>query len=360
MRPALAVLALLTCALPAHTATITTFAGNGTKGLSGDGGPATAAQLADPAGIARGPDGALYICDTANHRIRKVTSDGRISTIAGTGEKGFSGDGGPATAAKLAEPYEVRFDRAGNIYWVERLSHSFLRVDAKRGTITTVAGNGTAGFSGDAGPATQAQLNEPHSIAFDSAGDLFIADVKNHRIRKVVMQTGLISTVIGNGKRDTTPDGATIDAATPIAGPRALAFDRTGGLWVALREGNAVLRLDLARGIAHRVAGTGAKGASGDGGPASAATLNGPKGIAVGPDGRIYLADTENHLIRAIDLRAGTITRVAGTGRRGAASPGNPLDCALNRPHGIFVDADGTVFIGDTEAQCVLQLHLDH
>src|SRR2546421_619608 len=174
---------LLTATLPA--ATISNFAGSGAKGFGGDGGPATAAQLADPAGIARGPDGALYICDTANHRIRKVTPDGKIVTVAGTGEKGYAGDGGPATAAKLNEPYEVRFDRVGNIFWVERLSHSVRRLETKTGRISTVAGTGVAGFSGDGGPANQAQLSDPHSIGFDAAGNLYICDVKNHRIRKV-------------------------------------------------------------------------------------------------------------------------------------------------------------------------------
>ncbi len=334
----------------ASAATIATFAGNGTKGFAGDNGAATAAELADPGGIARGPDGALYICDTANHRIRKVTRDGKIVTVAGTGEKGYSGDGGPATAAKLAEPYEVRFDRAGNVYWVERLSHSVRRLDPKSGLITTVAGNGTSGFSGDGGPATKAQLSEPHSIGFDRAGDLYIADVKNHRIRKVAMQTGVITTLVGNGKRDATPDGAKLGPETPVAGPRALDFGRDGTLWLALREGNAVYRLDLARGTIHHVAGTGQKGYTGDRGPAKAATFNGPKGIAVAPDGRVYVADTENHVIRVIDPTRGIIATAAGTGARGSGPEGDPLACALSRPHGVFVDADGAVFIGDTEA----------
>src|SRR4051812_16612781 len=192
----LPLLCFLAGTVSAAAATITTFAGNGTKGFAADNAAATAAQLADPGGIARGPDGALYICDTANHRIRKVTRDGKIVTVAGTGEKGYAGDGGPATAAKLAEPYEVRFDRAGNVYWVERLTHSVRRLESKTGLITTIAGNGPAGFSGDGGPATKAQLNEPHSIGFDRNGDLYIADVKNHRVRKVVMSTGVITTLI--------------------------------------------------------------------------------------------------------------------------------------------------------------------
>ena len=342
-------LTLLALGLDMNAATISTFAGNGTKGSAGDKGPATAAQLADPGGIARGPDGALYICDTANNRIRKVARDGRITTFAGTSEKGYSGDGGPATAAKLSDPYEVRFDRAGHVYWVERNTHSVRKVDAKTGVITTFAGNGTSGFSGDGGPATKAQLSDPHSIVFDRAGNLYIADVRNHRVRKVDVKSGVITTLVGNGKRDPTPDGATLGAETPVAGPRALDFDRDGNLWLALREGNAVLKLDLARGTIHHVAGTGEKGFTGDGGSAKTASFNGPKGIAVAPDGRVYVADTENHVIRVIDPKRGTIATAAGTGTKGDGPEGNALTCALNRPHGVFVDADGAIYIGDTD-----------
>jgi streptogramin lyase len=214
---------------PTVASTIATFAGTGEKGFSGDGGPAIKAQLDDPTGIVRGSDGALYICDTANHRIRKVAPDGKISTIAGTGEGGWSGDGGPATGARLNEPYEVRLDPAGDIFWVERLSHTVRKCDAKTGVITTIAGIGTNGFSGDGGPATQAKLNEPHSIGFDKAGDLYIADVRNHRLRKVDMKTGTISTFAGTGERKLTPDGATFTSA-PLHGPRALDFDKAGNL----------------------------------------------------------------------------------------------------------------------------------
>lgn len=338
----------VTFAASAYSATISTLAGNGMKGAGGDGGAAATAQLADPAGIARGPDGALYICDTANHRIRKVTPEGKIVTVAGT-EKGYAGDGGPAVAAKIDEPYEVRFDRTGRIYWVERLSHTVRRLDPKNGIVTTVAGNGTAGFSGDGGPATAAQLNDPHSIGFDRAGDLYIADVKNHRIRKVAMQTGIISTLVGNGQREPTPDGAKLAPSTPVAGPRALDFAADGTLWLALREGNAVYHLDLAAGTIRHVAGTGQKGYTGDGGPAKAATFNGPKGIAVAPDGRVYVADTENHVVRVIDPKTGTVATAAGTGKPAAGDGPDPLACALKRPHGVFVDRDGAVFIGDTE-----------
>jgi streptogramin lyase len=337
--------------LAAERLTISTLAGTGIKGFSDEGGPATEAQLNDPTGIARGPDGALYICDTGNHRIRKVTSDGRIVTIAGTGVAGWSGDGGPATSAKLNEPYEVRFDAAGNIFWVERLSHSVRKCDAKTGIISTIAGTGTAGFSGDGGPATAAQLSDPHSIGFDKAGDLHICDVKNHRIRKVDMKSGKISTFAGNGEKKPTPDGAPFRNA-PLYGPRALDFDKAGNLWIALREGNAVYRLDISSGTVHHVAGTGKKGFDGNGGPARLATLSGPKGIAVGPNGNVYLADTESHSIRMIDSR-GTIHLIAGTGERGDGSESDPVKCQLARPHGVFVDKDGSIFIGDSDAHRV-------
>ena len=331
--------------------TIGRFAGTGVAGFSGDGG-AVQAQLNDPTGIARGPDGALYVCDTANHRVRKVSPDGTITTVAGTGEPGWSGDGGPATAAKLHEPYEVRFDPAGDVFWVERLSHTVRKLDRKTGIVTTVAGNGSAGFSGDGGPATRAQLSDPHSIGFDRAGDLYICDVRNHRLRKVVMKTGEISTFAGTGERKPTPDGARF-AGVPLNGPRALDFDRQGNLWVALREGNAVYKLDLAQGAIHHVAGTGKKGFTGEGGPAKAATLNGPKGLSVAPDGNVFIADTENHAIRMIDVKRGTIELVAGTGVGGDGPEGAALNCQLSRPHGVFADRDGSVFIGDSGANRV-------
>ena len=333
-------------------ASIATFAGTGAKGFSGEDGPAKDAQLNFPTGVARGPDGALYICDTGNHRIRKVTPDGKILTIAGNGQPGWSGDGGPATEAKLNEPYEVRFDARGNVFWVERLSHTVRKRDAQTGMISTIAGTGTAGFGGDGGPATKAQLSDPHSLGFDKAGNLYICDVRNHRLRKIEMRTGTISTFAGTGERKPTPDGATL-ATAPLHGPRALDFDQAGNLILALREGNAVLKLDLNAGTVHHLAGTGKKGSTGDGGPAKDAALAGPKGVSVAPNGNIYLADTENHVIRRIDAHTGLIQLVAGTGTRGDGSDRDPLKCQMDRPHGVFVDRDGAIFVGDSDAQRV-------
>src|SRR6266496_1157900 len=185
---------------------ISTFAGTGLAGFSGDNGSAGKAQLNNPYGITRGPDGALYICDMENHRIRKVSRDGNITTVAGTGRRGYSGDGGPALQAELNEPYEARFDKAGNLFFVEMSNHLVRRVDAWTGLISTVAGTGQPGFSGDGGSATNATLKQPHSIQFAPSGDLHICDIGNHRIRKVDMKTGIITTFAGTGEPRPTPD----------------------------------------------------------------------------------------------------------------------------------------------------------
>jgi len=354
--PGGAVLGLLLLLASSPAGEVKTLAGTGVKGFAGDGGPATAAQLNNPFGVARGPDGALYICDTDNQRLRKVTRDGIITTVAGNGTRGYSGDGGPAVAAAMNEPYEVRFDASGNIFVVERLNHLVRRIDAKSGVISTVVGIGKAGFSGDGGPATAAQLHEPHSIAFDGTGDLYICDVKNHRVRKVEMKTGVISTFAGTGEKKGTGDGAPI-ASTPLHGPRALEFDAAGNLWLALRERNAVLKLDLAAGTIHHVAGTGKAGFTGHGGPAKLATLSGPKGLSIAPDGNVHLADTESHSIRMISMERGTLELIAGSGAEGDGPDGRPLTCQLARPHGVFVDRDGAIFIGDSENHRVRVIH---
>lgn len=339
--------------------TISTYAGSGAKGFSGDNAPAIAAQLSGPYGITRAPDGALYICDCDNQRIRKVTPDGIISTVAGNGTRGYSGDGGPAADAQLNEPYEIRFDKSGDMYFVERLNHLIRKVDARTHRISTLAGTGKPGFSSDGGPATRAEFNQPHSIQFGPDGSLYVCDIVNHRIRRIDMTSGIITTFAGTGEKKATPDGAPI-AGTPLNGPRAIDFDRDGNLWLALREGNAVYKIDLKSKTIHHVAGTGKKGFTGNGGPALLATLSGPKGLSVGPDGNVYLADTESHSIRRIDPIKGTIDLVAGTGRRGNGPDGNPLQCSMSRPHGVFVDSDGTIFVGDTECNRVRILRPAH
>lgn len=328
---------------------IETIAGNGKPGYAQD-------KLNNPYGLVIGPDGALYICDIDNHLVRRLDLEtGRLTTVAGNARMGYSGDGGPATAARLNQPYEVRFDKAGNMYFVEMKNHIVRRVDAKTRIITTIAGTGKPGFSGDGGPATSAELNQPHSIQFDPDGNLLICDIANHRIRRVDMKTGTISTWGGTGEKKPTPDGAPL-AGTPLLGPRAIDVDPKGNLYLALREGNQVFRIDWKKKTLHHIAGSGEKGMGGDGGPARSAALNGPKGIAWSRDGGVYLADTESHTIRRIDLKSGILTTVAGTGQRGDGPETAPLQCALARPHGIFVDAKGVIYIGDSEAHRVRRL----
>ena len=333
----------------AHATTIRTVAGTGVKGFSGDGGPATAAQLDNPFGVVRGPDGNLWFCEYGGQRVCTISADGNLHVVAGNGKPGYSGDGGPALQASLNLPHEIRFDRSGNLFFTDMQNHAIRRVDAKTQIITTVVGTGKSGYSGDGGPATQAQLNQPHSLQFDPAGDLYICDIRNNVIRKVAMKTGVISTFAGTGKAGDTPDGSPI-AGTPLREPRTLDFDALGNLWLATRGGNQVFKFDLAAGKIRHIAGTGKKGFTGDGGPAKEATLNGPKGLTLGPDGRVYLADTENHAIRVVDPATGIITTIAGKGTASDGPDGdNPLASGLARPHGIWVDPDGTVFIGDSE-----------
>ena len=353
MRIILLALTLLTLSSQAQ---IQSIAGTGEKGFSGDGGPAIQAQINNPFGLTLGPDHALYFCDTENHILRKISPDGLISTIAGTPtKKGYAGDQGPATAALLNEPYELRFDKTGDLYFVERMNHLVRHINMKTGVIDTLAGNGKPGFAGDNGPASKAQFNQPHSLQFDPAGDLYICDILNHRIRKIDMQTRTITTYAGTGKKGPTPDNAPV-AGTPLFGPRALDFDTAGNLYLALREGNAIYRIDMKSQTLHHIAGTGKKGFTGDDGPALQATLSGPKALAVAPNGNIYLADTESHSIRMINPTTHTIHLVAGTHHKGHGPYTTPLQCQLARPHGLYVAPDNTIYIGDSESHRILKI----
>lgn len=352
--PRLALLAVLVSSASAASPwTISTFAGTGVMGFSGDGGPATAAQINDPYGVIRGPDGAIWFCEHNGHRIRRVAPDGTISTVAGTGTRGYTGDGGPATAATLDLPHEIRFDLAGNLLIADTGNNAVRRVDAKTGIITTLAGGRDGrGYTGDGGPAAAATLRGPHSIQLSPDGTLFICDVGNHVIRRVHPETGVITTFAGTGQPGPTPDGSPI-AGTPLNNPRSLDVDAAGNVWLVTREGNQVLKFDVQAGLIRHIAGTGAPGFTGNGGPAKLATLSGPKGIALDAAGNAWLADTESHTVRMIDAKTGRIELIAGTGAAGNGGDGDPLACAMDRLHGIFVDADGSVFIGDSEAHRV-------
>ena len=294
--------------------------------------------------------GNVFLSDTFNHRIRKIDRQtGTIRTVAGSGTRGDSGDGGPALEAKINEPYGIVLDPRGNLFFADRLNFKIRRVDSTTGVICTVAGIGASVHSGDGGPARQAGLVEPNGVALDREGrNLFIADVGAHRIRKVNLATGLISTFAGTGRPRHEGDGGPAARAS-IWGARAVDVVPDGTVYIVEREGNRVRAVDPGSSVITTVAGTGARGYSGDGGPAAQATFNGPKEIAVDRAGNLWIVDTENHAIRIIDARSKIIRTLAGTGQAGGDGDGGPAARArLNRPHGVAVGPDGDVWIGDT------------
>jgi len=290
--------------------TITTVAGTGTAGDSGDDGLATSAKLKFPRGVAVDSDGSLYIADGDNHRVRKVTGD-VITTVAGTGTAGDSGDDGLATSAQLNTPIGVAVDSDGSLYIGDCGSHRVRKV-TKDGVITTVAGTGTAGDSGDDGLAIAAQLNGPHGVAVDSDGSLYIANYGSHRVRKVT-KDGVITTVGGTGTAgDKGDDGQATSAQ--LNQPIDVAVDSDGSLYIA-DCGNHRVRKVTKDGVITTVAGTGTAGDSGDNGQATAAKLSSPIGVAVDSDGSLYIANYHGYRVRKVTWD-GVITTVVGTGNK--------------------------------------------
>ena len=334
------------------------IAGNGKDIPVPSNGPASVTAISQPFGVCIGPDKALYVCEVGSHVVRRIDlQSSEMTTVAGSGHKGYAGDGGAATDAKLNEPYEVRFDSGGNMIFVEMQNHIVRKVDSKTGIISTVAGNGIAGFAGDGGPAVAAQLNQPHSIVLDNDDRIYICDIRNHRIRMVDPATGMISTFAGTGERSATPDGSSI-SGTPLNGPRALDFDGDHSLFLALREGNAIYRIGLQKHLLHHLAGTGKSGYSGDGGPGKKAQLAGPKGVSLSRTGDLYFADTESHTVRVLRKASGIVETVIGDGAVGDGPDGDPRHCRLNRPHGVFVSADDWLYVGDTNNHRVRRMKI--
>ncbi len=319
---------------------ISTIAGTGAQGYAGDGGAATEALLNNPFDLAFDPSGNLCFSDTYNHCIRRIDShSGVISTIAGNGEQGFSGDSGPATKARMAQPYGIVIDRGGNIYVADRLNGRVRRIDGNSGVITTLAGDGSGKYSGDGGPSHRASLAEPNGLALDREHrHLFIADVADHRVRVIDLASGTISTFAGTGNGRHTGDGGPA-ASADLFGARAVALAPDDSLYVMERQGSSIRRVH--NGIIETVAGTGARGYSGDGGDARNAVFDAPKEMAVDPAGNIFVVDTENHVIRLIDANSWIVTTIA-TG--------------LARPHGAVVGPDRAVYIGDSEHHRVCKL----
>jgi len=334
----------------AATGIITTVAGNGTWGYSGDGGAATSAEMSGPTGVALNATGNLYIVDHGSCIIRKVdATTGIITTVAGDTNGYFWGDGIAATSSKLDSPYGVAIDATGNIYIADEGNNRIRKVTAATGIISTVAGNGIGGYSGDGDAATSAEMNRPGGVALDAAGNLYIADIGNNRIRKVDATSGIITTVAGNGTQGYSGDG---DAATSaqLAWPYGVAIDAAGNLYIADYFNYRIRKVDAATGVITTVAGNGTKGYSGDGDAATSAQLAWPTGVAVDVAGNLFIADKNNQRIRKVDAATGVITTVAGNGTYGYSGDGGPATSAqLNFPYGMAVDAAGDLYIADRQ-----------
>jgi uncharacterized protein (TIGR03437 family) len=331
----------------AATGIITTVAGSGGSPYSGDGGPATSAQLSGPYSAAVDGSGNVYIEDHGNQVIRKVTAaTGIVTTVAGNGTQGYSGDGGPATSAQL-NPYCVAVDGSGNLYIADYSNSVIRKVTAATGIITTVAGNGTHGYSGDGGPATGAQLWFPTGVAVDGSGNLYIADSTNNRIRKVTAATGIISTVAGNGTPGFSGDGGLATSAM-LSNPEQAAMDGSGNIYIADNGNCRVRKVTAATGIITTLAGNGGCSYSGDGGPATSAQLSIPGGVAVDGFGNLYIADFSFDRIRMVAAATGIITAVAGNETPGYSGDGGlAINAELNYPAGVAVDAAGNLYIAD-------------
>ena len=301
--------------------------------------------ISNPYGVEPHRDGSLIITSFDRHCIYRLSADRTILTrIAGLGKmelgKAKQQPGSKAIDMELDQPHEARVDELGNIWVADTRNHRIGKIDNTTLEWTTIAGTGMPGYSGDGGPANLAQFNGPHSLVLD-AKTIYIADLANHRVRAIDRDTNVITTIAGIGERALPKEGD-LAREQPLAGPRSLALDENN-LWIALREGNSVWRMDRKSGTLARIAGTGNAGFNGNGGNALNAELNGPKGIAVDPGKAIYIADTENHQIRKVDLASGVISLSAGDpeGKRGP----------LARPHGVaWVSVpEAGILVGDSE-----------
>jgi DNA-binding beta-propeller fold protein YncE len=339
---------------PLHAEKIVLVAGTGAAEKDA---PATQCALHEPFCTEFTPSGEMIIAEMEHgNRVLKVGKDGILHVLAGTGAKGASGDGGPASAATFNGIHNFIVRHDGDLLLADTFNSLLRRIDARTQIITTLAGSAGKGFAGDGGPMKDAQFATLIQIAVNPNGTrLYCADIGNHRIRRIDLATGVITTVAGNGQSGVPADGADAVNAS-LSDPRAVTPDAQGGFYILERNGNALRYVDAA-GKIKTVVGTGKKGLSGDGGPSLQATMTGPKYTALDRDGTVLVADAENNVIRRYDPKAGLITRVAGTGKPGAAGlDGDPLQCQLRRPHGVTVGPDGSLYITDSYNDRILKI----
>jgi DNA-binding beta-propeller fold protein YncE len=314
------------------------------------------AQITTPFGVAFDDQATLYFVEMLGHRARKIGRDGLVTTLAGTGREGSGGDGGPAGRAEFNGPHSLAVTRDGDIYVADTWNNRVRKIDGRSGSITNVAGTGRKGFSGDGGPAIQADFGGIYCLALDEVGQtLVLADLDNRRVRRVNLRTGIVSTVAGNGNKGVPSDGDHAHSA-PLVDPRAVALDGRGSLYILDRGGHALRVVDRSSKI-RTVAGTGKAGNEGDGGDALRATLNQPKHLCVDGAGNVLIADSENNRSRIYRPEDGSIHGLAGNGRKGSAGIGGPPgEAELDQPHGVTVGPGGTIYIADSSNHRILRI----
>ena len=337
----------------AHADQLVLVAGGGTEK---DQVPATKARLIAPFGVDFDKSGNMYVVELTGERVLRVDAKGTLTIAGGTGTKGDSGDGGPATKASFNDMHSLAAGRDGFIYLADTLNNRIRKLDPATGIVTAFAGTGKRGYGGDGGPALKADFNGIYSVAFDAAGTkLYLADLENRRVRVIDMKTGTVDLIAGNGKKGIPENGADAKNA-PLVDPRAATVDRKGNVYILERSGHA-LRVVSPDGKIHTVAGTGKAGLGLEGGEPTKAQLNGPKHLCVDLADNVIIADSGNHRILKYSPRDNKITLVAGTGKKGDSGTGGPaLATPMNEPHGVFVHSSGTLYIVDSYNNRVFRL----